>query len=80
MLVRGDKPLTPDERAEYEIGRELRRLRDAGLVMETGGSAGDRTWGLTLRGVRHVNAAPIEVRMSSGKRMRLTVEVLDSSC
>ncbi len=78
MLFRGDTPLTPDERAEYEIGRELRRLRDAGLVMEID-RAGERAWGLTLRGVRDLNH-PIEVGMTSGKLLRLTVEVLDSSC
>jgi len=71
MLFRGDTPLTPDERLDYEIECELHRLREDGLLMETLDSSGDSVWIKTLRGAREFNSTSL---------IRITFEMLDSSC
>lgn len=56
--------MTPDEVVDYEYGRELRRLQDAGLVMEVLRPSGQSGWKLTLKGLRE---------FGSDNRLRMTV-------
>jgi hypothetical protein len=52
MLFRGDIPLTPEERVEYEIRREVDRMREEGQVLTTVNRSGETVWARTLRATR----------------------------
>lgn len=72
MLFRGDTPLTPVESLVYEYERELGRMRDEGLVMETIDSrTGESVWTVTLKGSRELDV---------GTPTLITFAMLDSSC
>lgn len=75
MLFRGTEPLTEDECLDYEIHQELCRLRDLGLVMESiDTSTGEIVWSKTLKGVLLLRP------LDSEQLIRITFEMLDSSC
>ena len=63
--------MTPEEVLDYEYGRELRRMREDGLVMEIVGTSGESHWRPTLKGLR---------QFGSENLMRITFAELDSTC
>ena len=55
MLFRGDTPLTPDERLNYEVERALVQLQNDGLLLLKGIDPAGRVWTKTLRGIRELD-------------------------
>lgn len=55
MLFRGDKPLSPSERLDFEIERELTHLQDAGLLIRKPPSPAGPVWTKSLRGMRELD-------------------------
>jgi hypothetical protein len=78
MLYRGNTPLTPEECFDYETGRQFHHLRQDGLVLETTDCTGRSVWTKTLRGFQVLNGSA--AGSDSRKVIRITIDVLDSSC
>lgn len=68
-LFRGDKPLSAEERFEYEFECEMQRRREAGLVMEGLDRSGESVWASTLRGSRELRQC-IQVRLVDPNHVR----------